>query len=340
MAILVTGGAGYIGSHTIVQLINADQDVVVIDNLSNSSQASLQRVEAITGVLPSFYQGDIQDPEILNHIFSHHQIDAVIHFAGLKSVSDSVSTPLEYYRNNINGTLTLCEVMAQNHVFKLVFSSTANVYGVPETVPVTEDMPTGATNPYGRSKLMIEQILQDFQQADSRWSIAVLRYFNPVGAHESGLIGEDPQGVPANIMPFISQVAIGRREKLSVFGGDYDTPDGTGVRDYIHVLDLADAHLKALDNLDKLNGLETFNIGTGEGYSVLELVSAFTETTGIEVPYQIEARRAGDIGASWANADLANQRLGWRAKRSLQQMMQDSWRWQSNNPQGYGENNE
>jgi UDP-glucose 4-epimerase len=335
MAILVTGGAGYIGSHTIVQLINAQHEVVVIDNLSNSSVESLRRVNTITGVMPVFYHGDIQDHALLNSIFNEHDITAVVHFAGLKSVTDSMDIPLHYYRNNINGTLTLCEEMAKNNIFNLVFSSSANVYGRPEKVPVTEDMPTGATNPYGRTKLMIEQMLKDFHASDDRWSIALLRYFNPVGAHESGLIGEDPQGVPANIMPYISQVAIGIRPELSVYGDDYDTPDGTGVRDYIHVVDLADAHLKSLDYLAEHNGLHTFNIGTGSGYSVLELVNAFTETTGIEVPYSIKERRPGDIGESWANAELANKQLGWAAKRNLQQMMQDSWRWQSQNPQGY-----
>ncbi|MCJ8274596.1 MAG: UDP-glucose 4-epimerase GalE [Psychrosphaera sp.] len=335
MTILVTGGAGYIGSHTLVQLINANFDVVVIDNLSNSSVESLHRVELITGVMPSFYNGDIQDQALLDRIFSKHNISAVVHFAGLKSVSESIDSPLHYYRNNISGTLALCETMAKHHIFKLVFSSSANVYGLPDKVPVTEDMPTRATNPYGRTKLMIEQMLTDLHGADSRWSVALLRYFNPVGAHESGLIGEDPQGTPANIMPFISQVAIGQRSELSVFGGDYDTPDGTGVRDYIHVVDLADAHLKSLEYLDNNLGIHTFNIGTGSGYSVLELVNAFTSTTGIPVPYAIKDRRPGDIGASWANADRANSQLGWAATRSLSQMMTDSWRWQSLNPNGY-----
>ena len=337
MTILVTGGAGYIGSHTLVQLINADQEVVVIDNLSNSSVESLHRVRLITGVMPLFYNGDIQDQALLDRIFSKHNISAVIHFAGLKSVTDSIDSPLHYYRNNISGTLALCETMAKHHIFKLVFSSSANVYGLPDKVPVTEDMPTRATNPYGRTKLMIEQMLTDLHTADSRLSVALLRYFNPVGAHESGLIGEDPQGTPANIMPFISQVAIGQRAELSVFGGDYDTPDGTGVRDYIHVVDLADAHLKSLEYLNNNLGMHTFNIGTGSGYSVLELVNAFTSTTGIPVPYAIKERRPGDIGASWANADRANSQLGWTATRSLSQMMTDSWRWQSLNPNGYAQ---
>jgi UDP-glucose 4-epimerase len=335
MAILVTGGAGYIGSHTIVQLINSQHEVVVIDNLSNSSVESLRRVQTITGKMPVFFHGDIQDTALLDSIFNEHDITAVVHFAGLKSVTESMTKPQHYYRNNISGTLNLCEVMTKNNVYNLVFSSSASVYGLPEKVPVTEDMPTGATNPYGRTKLMIEQMLKDFHAADERWSIALLRYFNPVGAHESGLIGEDPQGIPANIMPFISQVAIGIHPQLSVYGGDYDTPDGTGVRDYIHVVDLADAHLKSLDYLEKNNGLHTFNIGTGEGYSVLELVSAFTQATGVAVPYAIKERRPGDIASCWANAELANNELGWSAKLNLQQMMQDSWRWQSKNPLGY-----
>lgn len=335
MAVLVTGGAGYIGSHTIVQLIEAQQQVIVLDNLSNSSAESLNRIETITGQLPQFYHGDIQDGELLDTIFQSHDISAVVHFAGLKSVNESVANPMAYYRNNITGTLTLCEHMAKHNVFNIVFSSTASVYGVPEKMPVTEDMPTSSTNPYGRTKLMIEQMLADFHVSDSRWSIVLLRYFNPVGAHQSGLIGEDPQGIPANIMPFISQVAIGRREELSVFGNDYDTPDGTGVRDYIHVLDLANAHLCALDYLQQKPGLHTFNVGTGQGYSVLELVAAFTAATGIEIPYNIKPRRPGDVGSSWADPTLANQELNWQAKHNLEQMMQDSWRWQSQNPYGY-----
>ena len=335
MAILVTGGAGYIGSHTIVQLINAGHKVVVLDNLSNSSVESLSRVKTITGVEPTFYQGDIQDAKRLDEIFQEHQISAVIHFAGLKSVNESVAQPMSYYRNNIAGTLVLCEQMVKHGVFNMVFSSSASVYGLPDAVPVTEQMSTGATNPYGRSKLMIEQMLEDFQRGDCRWRIALLRYFNPVGAHHSGLIGEDPLDIPANIMPFISQVAIGRREQLSIFGDDYDTPDGTGVRDYIHVVDLADAHLKALEYLNHNQGTNIFNIGTGQGYSVLQLVAAFTKATGVEIPYVIKGRRPGDIGACWADPSLANQKLNWQATRNLEQMMQDSWRWQSLNPLGY-----
>ena len=335
MAILVTGGAGYIGSHTIVQLIEAERQVVVLDNLSNSSNESLNRIKTITGTAPIFYQGDIQDGQLLDTIFTEHDIAAVIHFAGLKSVNQSVSVPMTYYRNNIAGTLVLCEHMAKHGVFNMVFSSSASVYGLPDDVPVTEQMSTGATNPYGRTKLMIEQMLEDFQIGDERWKVALLRYFNPVGAHESGLIGEDPLDIPANIMPFISQVAIGRREKLTIFGDDYDTPDGTGVRDYIHVCDLANAHLKALEYLDTHNGTNIFNIGTGNGYSVLELVSAFTKATSIEIPYVIEGRRPGDIGACWADATYANEKLNWQATRNLEQMMQDSWRWQSLNPLGY-----
>jgi len=337
MAILVTGGAGYIGSHTIVQLIEAQHQVVVLDNLSNACVESLERVATITGHSPTFYQGDIQDGAILDKIFQTHDIDAVIHFAGLKSVNESVANPMAYYRNNIVGTLTLCEHMAKHQVFNMVFSSTASVYGIPDTVPVTEDMPTDSTNPYGRTKLMIEQMLTDLNTSDPRWSVVLLRYFNPIGAHESGIIGEDPQGVPANIMPFISQVAIGRRQQLAVFGDDYDTPDGTGVRDYIHVVDLANAHLCSLNYLNDNPGLHTFNVGTGQGYSVLELVDAFTTATGIEIPYRIEPRRPGDVGASWANPTLANQQLNWQAQRDLKQMMHDSWRWQSQNPVGYRE---
>jgi UDP-glucose 4-epimerase len=335
MTILVTGGAGYIGSHTIVQLINAKHDVVVIDNLCNSSAESLNRVETITGVKPLFYQGDIQDSSILEKIFQQHDISAVIHFAGLKSVNESIEDPMGYYRNNVAGTLNLCEQMAKHNVFNLVFSSTAAVYGLPDAVPITEEMSTGPTNPYGQSKLMVEQILKDLHKGDERWSVVLLRYFNPVGAHESGLIGEDPSGIPANIMPFISQVAIGIRPQLNIFGGDWDTPDGTGVRDYIHVLDLADAHLSSLQYLVENPGLYTFNVGTGQGYSVLELVKAFVDSTGIEVPYEIKERRPGDIAACWAEPARANQLLGWKAQRNLTQMMEDAWRWQSQNPQGY-----
>lgn len=335
MATLVTGGAGYIGSHTIVQLINAQHTVVVLDNLSNASKESLNRIETITNTKPIFYQGDIQDADRLDQIFTEHNIDSVVHFAGLKSVNESVATPMTYYRNNIAGTLVLCEQMAKHQVFNMVFSSSASVYGLPDSVPITEDMSTHPTNPYGRTKLIIEQMLKDFQAGDDRWRVALLRYFNPIGAHHSGLIGEDPLDIPANIMPFISQVAIGRRQQLSIFGDDYDTPDGTGVRDYIHVVDLANAHLKAIEYLQNHSGVQTFNIGTGQGYSVLELVAAFTQATGVEVPYTIKGRRPGDIGACWADPALANQQLNWQATHGLEQMMQDSWRWQSQNPLGY-----
>lgn len=336
MAILITGGAGYIGSHTLIQLINSGYEVVVIDNLSNAQLEPIRRIEQLTSVKPTFYHGDIQDDKLLRRIFNNHQIEAVVHFAGLKSVNESVAEPMRYYRNNIGGTLTLLEEMERFEVFRLVFSSSANVYGTPKAVPVTEDMPTSPTNPYGRTKLMSEQIFADLQQSDERWSMAMLRYFNPVGAHESGLLGEDPRGIPANIMPFISQVAVGIRPQLPIFGGDYDTPDGTGVRDYIHVTDLADAHVHALRYLENNCGFHTFNIGTGEGYSVLQLVNAFTQSTGIEIPYDIKERRPGDIAASWANPQKAQQQLGWQANRTLEQMMRDAWRWQSTNPEGYG----
>jgi UDP-glucose 4-epimerase len=335
MAVLVTGGAGYIGSHTLVQLIESNFDVVVIDNLSNATIESLRRVQAITGELPRFYQGDVQDRTLLKQIFAHHNIEAVIHFAGLKSVTESATDPLMYYRNNIDSTLTLCEEMARHHVFKLVFSSSATVYGDDAPVPVTEDTPTRASSPYGRTKLMIEQMLQDFQAADPRWSIARLRYFNPVGAHYSGLIGEDSLGTPCNLLPYITQVAIGKRPCLSIFGDDYDTHDGTGVRDFIHVVDLADAHVKALGFLKLHDGLHSFNLGTGKGYSVLDMVKAFEQVNGVCIPYRIEPRRPGDIGKSWANVDLARIQLGWTAKRTLHQMLKDAWRWQTQNPEGY-----
>lgn len=335
MAILITGGAGYIGSHTLIQLIKNDYEVVVIDNLSNAQTEPLRRIEWLTGVKPTFYHGDIHDSILLRRIFNQHKIDAVVHFAGLKSVTESVSDPLRYYRNNISGTLALLEEMARFEVFRIVFSSSANVYGTPKAVPVTEDMPTSPTNPYGRTKLMSEEILNDLQKSDKRWSMAMLRYFNPVGAHESGMLGEDPKGLPNNIMPFISQVAVGLRPQLPVYGGDYDTPDGTGVRDYIHVVDLADAHISALEYLEHNTGFNTFNIGTGEGYSVLQLVDAFSRTAGVEIPYAIKERRPGDIGASWADPKRAKELMGWQANRNLEQMMQDTWRWQKSNPKGY-----
>jgi len=335
MKILVTGGAGYIGSHTCVELLNSGYDVVVIDNLCNSHQESLNRVQQITGKSLTFYQGDIRDENILDKIFSQHQIEAVIHFAGLKAVGESVEIPYEYYQNNVAGTLTLLGMMKKHHIDKFVFSSSATVYGEPETVPITEDFPTSATNPYGRSKLIIEEISKDLYKADNNWNIVLLRYFNPVGAHQSGLIGEDPNGIPNNLMPFISQVAIGKREKLSVFGNDYHTPDGTGVRDYIHVVDLAKGHLKALEKLQQSRGLFTYNLGTGKGYSVLDMVKAFEKASGKEVPYEIVARRKGDIATCYADTALAKKELNWQADFGIDEMTQDTWRWQSQNPNGF-----
>ncbi|GLS83843.1 UDP-glucose 4-epimerase GalE [Paraferrimonas haliotis] len=335
MAILVTGGAGYIGSHTLVELLNSDQPVVVIDNLCNSSPEALKRVAAITGKNVNFYQGDVNDRGLLDKIFAEHSIESVIHFAGLKAVGESVSQPLRYYQNNVSGTLVLCQAMAAAGCFNLVFSSSATVYGDPQELPLTEQSPTGATNPYGQSKLMVELMLKDLAKSESRWNIALLRYFNPVGAHHSGQIGEDPNDIPNNLMPFISQVAVGKLSQLSVFGNDYDTPDGTGVRDYIHVVDLAIGHLKALAKLNQNPGLVTYNLGTGQGYSVLEMVAAFENASQRPVPYQVVARRPGDIAACYAQVSLAEQELGWRAQKTLEDMTADSWRWQSQNPQGY-----
>ncbi len=335
MKILVTGGAGYIGSHTCVELLNNHYDVVVIDNLCNSSKESLNRVASITGKAVTFYQEDVLDEQALKTIFSEHAIDAVIHFAGLKAVGESVEMPLEYYQTNLTGTLVLLKVMRDFKVKNFVFSSSATVYGDPHSVPITEDFPLSATNPYGRSKLIIEEISGDLYVADKEWNIALLRYFNPVGAHESGLIGEDPNGIPNNLIPYISQVAIGKREKLSVFGGDYDTPDGTGVRDYIHVVDLARGHIKALEKLVSKPGLVIYNLGTGQGYSVLDMVKAIEKASGNTVPYQIVARRPGDIATCFADPSFAAQEIGWTAEHDLQQMAEDTWRWQSNNPNGY-----
>lgn len=335
MAVFVTGGAGYIGSHTIVELLNEDQQVVVLDNLSNSSEEALRRVEGITGKSVTFYKGDVLDAALLDDIFAKHDIDSVIHFAGLKAVGESVSLPLKYYQNNVTGTLVLCEAMAKANVKNLVFSSSATVYGDPASLPITENFPTGATNPYGQSKLMVEHVLADLAASDASWNIAVLRYFNPVGAHESGLIGEDPNDIPNNLMPFIAQVAVGKREKLSVFGSDYDTHDGTGVRDYIHVVDLAQGHLKALVKLSTNPGLVTYNLGTGQGYSVLDMVKAFESACGKQLPYQLVARRPGDIAACYANPDKASKELGWIATHNVEDMANSSWHWQSSNPQGY-----
>lgn len=335
MKILVTGGAGYIGSHTCVELLKAGHQVVVVDNLCNSSRVSLDRVAGITGRRVSFVEGDIRNRGTLMQIFSRDEIDAVIHFAGLKAVGESVELPLAYYQNNINGTLTLLESMAESGVKRLVFSSSATVYGDPDSLPITEDFPLSASNPYGRSKLIIEEILRDLHTADEGWDISILRYFNPVGAHESGLIGEDPAGIPNNLMPYISQVASGRLERLSVYGDDYPTGDGTGVRDYIHVVDLAKGHLAALTKLAEHPGVITHNLGTGRGYSVLEMVRAFEQASGREVPYQIVDRRPGDIAACYADPTRASKELGWRAEQNLQAMCNDTWRWQSENPDGY-----
>ncbi len=336
MAILVTGGAGYIGSHTVLELLQQGSEVIVLDNLSNSSNESLKRVKQITEKEITFYQGDVQDRECLDEIFKHHNIDSVIHFAGLKAVGESIAKPIEYYQNNVQGTLTLVDAMRDAGVFKLVFSSSATVYGNPVSLPIREDFPVGGTtNPYGTSKLMVEMILQDIVKSDDRFALALLRYFNPVGAHKSGLIGEDPNDIPNNLLPYISQVAVGRLEKLSVFGDDYNTKDGTGVRDYIHVVDLALGHLKALERIADNTGAHIYNLGTGNGYSVLEMVNAFEKASGQAVPYQISPRRSGDIAACYAATEKAFNELGWQAERGIDEMMQDTWRWQSNNPNGY-----
>ncbi|MFC6634428.1 UDP-glucose 4-epimerase GalE [Microbulbifer taiwanensis] len=339
MAILVTGGAGYIGSHTCVELLAAGWDPVVVDNLSNSSEASLHRVEAIAGRQVPFHRVDIGDAAGLHEIFSRYSIDAVIHFAGLKAVGESVAQPLRYYQNNVAGTLTLCQVMEEFGVRQLIFSSSATVYGDPASVPIRENFPTGATNPYGASKLMVEDMLRDLSAApQSQWKVSLLRYFNPIGAHESGTIGEDPRGIPNNLLPYVAQVAVGRLPQLQVFGDDYDTVDGTGVRDYIHVVDLARGHLAALEMLRRKEtpeGCYTHNLGTGRGSSVLEIVRAFERVSGREVPYQIVPRRPGDIAACYADPALAAKELGWRAEFDLERMVADTWRWQSQNPNGY-----
>ncbi|WP_415890393.1 UDP-glucose 4-epimerase GalE [Neptuniibacter sp. SY11_33] len=335
MAVLVTGGAGYIGSHTVVQLLTASQDVVILDNLCNSSAVVFDRVEKITGNKPLFVEGDIRDASLLNQIFQDYDIHSVIHFAGLKAVGESVEKPMLYYQNNVEGSLNLFEAMSNAGCSNLVFSSSATVYGDPHTVPILEHFPLSATNPYGQSKLMVENILRDLSVSDPRWQIALLRYFNPVGAHESGLIGEDPSGIPNNLMPYVAQVAVGKRDKLSVFGGDYPTHDGTGVRDYIHVEDLADAHLKALSVLQEGHGCKPYNIGTGNGYSVLEVVKAFAEASSQDVPYEIDERRPGDIAECYADPTFSEKALGWEAQHDLKRMVEDHWRWQSKNPNGY-----
>lgn len=333
--ILVTGGTGYIGSHTVVELLSSGFDVLIVDNLSNSKPAVLDRIERITGRRPGFVQADIRDRSAMQAIFSNHQFKSVIHFAGLKAVGESVSRPLYYYDNNVHGSLVLFETMAEAGVKTLVFSSSATVYGDPHTVPIKEEFPLSATNPYGRSKLMIEEILRDICRSDETWSISLLRYFNPVGAHESGTIGEDPNGVPNNLMPFISKVAIGKLPRLSVFGNDYPTPDGTGVRDYIHVVDLAKGHLAALNLLKQKNGIFAVNLGTGRGYSVLEMVRAFEKASGKKVAYQIVDRRPGDVAACYADPALARELLGWQANLGIDEMCRDTWNWQSKNPNGY-----
>ena len=333
--VLVTGGAGYIGSHACVALIEAGRRVVILANLSNSNVEVVQRLQRITGQAPVFVQGDIRDPACLDETFARYAITAVMHFAGLKAVGESVAKPLDYYDNNVVGTLKLLAAMERAGVSQLVFSSSATVYGDPASTPIREDFPLSATNPYGRSKLMVEEILVDWHAANPAWSIARLRYFNPVGAHDSGLIGEDPQGIPNNLMPFVAQVAVGQRQELQVFGDDYPTPDGTGVRDYIHVTDLVEGHVAALDYIEKQSGLLTVNLGTGNGTSVLDMVRAFEQASGRSVPYKIVARRPGDVAECWADAALAFELLGWRATRSLARMCEDAWRWQQANPQGY-----
>ncbi|MHA7878159.1 MAG: UDP-glucose 4-epimerase GalE [Saccharospirillum sp.] len=337
MTVLVTGGAGYIGSHTCIELINAGHSVLVLDNLCNASRSSLARVEAIVGQTIPFVEGDIRDRALLEDLFSTHKIDSVVHFAGLKAVGESTEIPLEYYENNVWGTVNLLQVMRRHGVKKLVFSSSATVYGDPASVPIREDFPLSATNPYGRSKLMIEDMLRDLAASDGEWQLALLRYFNPVGAHPSGTIGEDPNGIPNNLMPFIAQVAIGKRPELSVFGGDYNTPDGTGVRDYIHVVDLAVGHVKAIEKLAQKPGCVAYNLGTGQGYSVLEMVRAFEQASGRKVLFNIVDRRPGDIAQCFADPTFAERELGWRAEKGLEEMMADAWRWQSQNPDGYGE---
>jgi len=337
MSILVTGGAGYIGSHTCVELLNAGYDVAVVDNLSNSRREAIRRVEEITGRPVAFYQVDLLDKPALEEVFRGHPIEAVIHFAALKAVGESVEKPLEYYWNNIAGTLTLLRTMREFGVKRIVYSSSATVYAVPDSPrPLTEDSPLGPVNPYGRTKWMGELILRDLHAADPEWAIAILRYFNPVGAHPSGRIGEDPEGIPNNLMPYITQVAVGRRERLNVFGGDYPTADGTGVRDYIHVVDLAEGHLKALDKILTNPGCHVYNLGTGRGYSVLEVVAAFERASGRKIPYAIVGRRPGDVAVCYADPSAARDGLGWTATRGIEEMCADAWRWQRENPDGYG----
>ena len=338
MKILVTGGAGYIGSHTVIELQNAGHEVVVVDNLSNSSEVALQRVVEITGKEVTLYQVDIRDRAGLNRVMDKHSFDCCIHFAGLKAVGESVSLPWEYYDNNIHGTLVLLDVMRKNGCKNIIFSSSATVYGDPAVIPITEECPKGqCTNPYGHTKSMLEQIMMDIQKADPAWNVVLLRYFNPIGAHQSGTIGEDPNGIPNNLMPYITQVAVGKLECLGVFGDDYDTIDGSGVRDYIHVVDLALGHVKAIEKIAENQGVLIYNLGTGNGYSVLQMVKAFEEASGQKIPYVIKPRRAGDIATCYADCSKAKKELGWEAQYGLKEMCEDSWRWQKNNPNGYEE---
>ncbi len=335
LSILVTGGAGYIGSHACVELLEAGYDVVIVDNFSNSKPEVLNRIKKITRKAFKFYEVDLLNPDALRQVFESEKLEAVIHFAGLKAVGESVAIPLKYYQNNITGTLNLCDLMEKYHVFNMMFSSSATVYGNPKRVPITENFPLGTLNPYGRTKLMIEEILRDLYVSNENWCVVLLRYFNPIGAHESGLIGEDPNGIPNNLMPYITQVAVGKRKHLNVFGSDYDTHDGTGVRDYIHVADLAKGHLKALEKMKKITGVETYNLGTGTGYSVLDMVNNFEKATGKKIPYVLTDRRPGDIDKCYADPTKALKELNWKAEMDLEDMCRDSWNWQEKNPEGY-----
>ncbi|MEJ3740916.1 UDP-glucose 4-epimerase GalE [Bacillus tropicus] len=335
MAILITGGAGYIGSHTCIELLNNNYKIIVVDNLSNSSIESLNRVKEITGKQFGFYKEDVLNREKMNEIFLENNIEAVIHFAGFKAVGESTKIPLAYYYNNIISTIVLCDVMQKHNVKNFIFSSSATVYGIPKTSPITEEFPLSVTNPYGQTKLMIEQIMRDVAKADDEWSIALLRYFNPFGAHQSGRIGEDPNGIPNNLMPYVTQVAVGKLKELNIFGNDYPTKDGTGVRDYIHVVDLAKGHVKALEKVIKTKGIEAYNLGTGKGYSVLEMVKAFEKVSGKKIPYKVIGRRPGDVAICFADVSKAKRELGWEAEYGLEEMCVDSWRWQVNNKNGY-----
>ncbi len=337
MKILVTGGAGYIGSHTCVELLNAGYEIVVLDNLDNSSEKCIDAVKKLTGKDFKFYKTDLLDYEATNKVFEENKFDSVIHFAGLKAVGESTKIPIRYYHNNITGTLNLLDIMEKHNVFNIVFSSSATVYGMPKTVPITEDFPLSTTNPYGSTKLMIENIMQDVYKANNKWSVTLLRYFNPIGANKCGDMGEDPKGIPNNLLPYVAQVAVGRLEYVHVFGNDYDTPDGTGVRDYIHVVDLALGHLKALEKKTNVQGVHIYNLGTGKGYSVLDVIHAFEKACGKEIPYKIEGRRPGDIAQCYADPKKAREELGWSAERGIEEMCEDSWRWQSKHPNGFND---